>query len=652
MLHPVLRVSFLASAFALLAACPSGSDQRPDDGSIGGTDSVTASGGTADTTAGDAGSDVCLLHNCNADAECGGCTEGRNSCYAADKRCVACNPDTGDGCADGEECTEFGYCVPAGTVCPVDANGEQTDPCTDDPDCAACGPDNQVCAAGACVACRGDATDACLGNEQCIDNTCAPNCPQECEADADCAACGANTQQPATACHNHRCAECSDSQPCPAGEDCSNEGACVPVCGLPGMVVGVCDQDADCAGCLGDNTNCNTPINGGHGTCGPTASGCSDLGNGVVVLPDPFDQVTNLCSDDGDCSGVGVEYNVGALLRDITGLEGIGDANIQYPMNACAAVTVGVGDSSISCGVCVPCRTHDDCMDIDVDMVAEDAFGPLGAIAAALLLDQLFGADDPLIYMFCQPVAGEYGVCAPCPSLVNDCAGGGGGGGSGTCDHDVCTEGGPLDPSCGTCAAAVCNADSFCCNNTWDGMCVAQVEDQCAGGCSGGGGDTCHDQCEVGVAMAPSCNGCVSAICAIDPFCCQSSWDDLCVGLVANTCDGECSGGGCAHSECSQGGPLQIDCSSCATTVCDADAFCCNIDWDAACVTEAEALCGGQCTGGGCAHDECQQGGPLDATCSACADAVCDQDPFCCSTTWDDVCVDVADAAPACPNCF
>ena len=45
------------------------------------------------------------------------------------------------------------------------------------------------------------------------------------------------------------------------------------------------------------------------------------------------------------------------------------DANINYPMNACAAVTLGVGETSISCGVCVPCKEDDDCMDTDIDEV-------------------------------------------------------------------------------------------------------------------------------------------------------------------------------------------------------------------------------------------------------------------------------------------
>ncbi|MBC8073538.1 MAG: hypothetical protein IAG13_34775 [Deltaproteobacteria bacterium] len=638
----LLLVALCSSSLLVLAACPTGeTGQQTGSGSIGsgsGDATVSDSGGV-DTTSGEGG--LCLLHNCDSDADCNGCSEGRNSCYAEDKRCVACDPISGTGCEAGEECTEFGNCVPTGATCPADVGGE----CNVDEDCAACDPLHQVCDAGACVACRGDAVEACQSTEQCIDNGCVPKCPEACMTDGDCSACGEGTAQPATACHNHRCAECSETNPCPAGDSCSPEGVCSPVCGLPGMVAGTCDGDGDCVGCQGDNDACNAPINGGHGVCGPSASGCSDLGDGVAVLPEPFDAVTNLCSDDADCSGVGIEYNVGALLRDITGIGSIDDANIEYPMNACAAVTVGVGQTSVSCGVCVPCREDDDCMDIDIDMVADDALGPLGGVAAAILLDELFGPEDHLVHMFCQPVAGDYGVCVPCPTVLNDCAGGGGGG-SGSCDHDVCTAGNALDPTCGDCAASVCQLDDFCCTHEWDDVCVGHVADTCAGGCDGGGAG-CHDQCVAGEAMGDSCNACVSQICAEDPFCCQTEWDEVCVGHVATVCDGACAGSGCGHDECEQGGPLEDGCSDCATEVCAADAFCCMTDWDATCVGEADSICG-ICTAGGCAHDECQTGGPLDAGCSDCADAICGDDPFCCTDQWDSACVTQATDVAAC----
>ena len=48
---------------------------------------------------------------------------------------------------------------------------------------------------------------------------------------------------------------------------------------------------------------------------------------------------------------------------------------------------------------------------------------------------------------------------------------------------------------------------------------------------------------------------------------------------------------------------------------------------------------GGCDTGDSCAHDVCAQGDPLDASCSACAQALCQADPYCCQQGWDDVCV-------------
>jgi hypothetical protein len=119
---------------------------------------------------------------------------------------------------------------------------------------------------------------------------------------------------------------------------------------------------------------------------------------------------------------------------------------------------------------------------------------------------------------------------------------------------------------------------------------------------------------------------------------------------VEDICGQDCAGGGggCAHSECQQGGPLMAACSDCATTVCNDDSFCCTTDWDALCVSHAESLCGNLCAGGGCVHSECQVGAPLDAGCSACATAVCNQDDFCCTQQWDNICVGIAEGSASC----
>lgn len=51
----------------------------------------------------------------------------------------------------------------------------------------------------------------------------------------------------------------------------------------------------------------------------------------------------------------------------------------------------------------------------------------------------------------------------------------------GSCDHDVCTEGDPLSPTCkldgqnGVCIQSICQNDPYCCTFAWTGSCVAHV---------------------------------------------------------------------------------------------------------------------------------------------------------------------------------
>jgi hypothetical protein len=49
-----------------------------------------------------------------------------------------------------------------------------------------------------------------------------------------------------------------------------------------------------------------------------------------------------------------------------------------------------------------------------------------------------------------------------------------------------------------------------------------------------------------------------------------------------------------------------------------------------------------------CDHDECTEGSPLQASCSVCTQAICDADPYCCTTAWDQVCVNAVASTPVC----
>jgi hypothetical protein len=51
------------------------------------------------------------------------------------------------------------------------------------------------------------------------------------------------------------------------------------------------------------------------------------------------------------------------------------------------------------------------------------------------------------------------------------------------CAHSECVTGDPLANDCSSCATAVCNNDSFCCNTAWDSNCVKETGQFCGISC-------------------------------------------------------------------------------------------------------------------------------------------------------------------------
>ncbi len=113
----------------------------------------------------------------------------------------------------------------------------------------------------------------------------------------------------------------------------------------------------------------------------------------------------------------------------------------------------------------------------------------------------------------------------------------------GTCDHDICAQGDALVSSCDPCAQQVCAADSYCCNDQWDSVCVGEVTSVCgltcgAGGGNGGSGGSCdHDEFTTGDALSSSCDPCSATVCSSDTYCCNDLWDSVCVDEASNWCD-------------------------------------------------------------------------------------------------------------------
>ncbi len=101
-------------------------------------------------------------------------------------------------------------------------------------------------------------------------------------------------------------------------------------------------------------------------------------------------------------------------------------------------------------------------------------------------------------------------------------------------------------PACDNvdCCRRVCAIDPFCCDIQWDQICVneAATFPQC--GCGNpfgcpGQGDCCQPT------GLPGCNNvdCCRRVCTIDPFCCNVAWDQLCVDQAATFPQCGCGGG-------------------------------------------------------------------------------------------------------------
>ena len=172
----------------------------------------------------------------------------------------------------------------------------------------------------------------------------------------------------------------------------------------------------------------------------------------------------------------------------------------------------------------------------------------------------------------------------------------------------------------------VCEIDAACCVFEWDESCAELAMNDCAAQCEdeGGsetdagadagmdtGGTTGGDGMDAGgssddggpgvggdeccsVSMGPGCGDAMveGCVCGNDPFCCEQSWDDLCIqGAVQ--CGASCDAGssGCCDPHYSPG----CDDAAVQGCVCAFDDYCCNQAWDQQCVGEAQQHCMAAC---------------------------------------------------------
>jgi len=74
---------------------------------------------------------------------------------------------------------------------------------------------------------------------------------------------------------------------------------------------------------------------------------------------------------------------------------------------------------------------------------------------------------------------------------------------------------------------------------------------------------------------------------------CGDGEDNDCDGSVDEDCGG--SGGSCSHDKCVNGAPLLATCDLCVQVICSADAYCCTTSWDSMCVGQVATRCGLSC---------------------------------------------------------
>lgn len=306
------------------------------------------------------------------------------------------------------------------------------------------------------------------------------------------------------------------------------------------------DPDAGCVPeaeiCDGLDNDCDTvPDNGNpeagqacnsgmSGACAEGTTACED--GELVCNPNAAPQAESCNGVDDDCNGEADDGNPGGGGGCNTGMPGV-----------CAAGTNQCSGGALTCmGNVGPAAETCDNEDDDCNGVIDNG-NPGGGGACNTGLPGICGAGTLTCVgggLSCQqnnvPVAETCGngLDDNCNGLVDDGCGGGG------CPFDLCTSPGlPQVNGCDPCVTQVCAVDGFCCTNSWDGICVGEVETVC--GRADCISPACaHLVCTAGVALANGCHACVTQVCAADAFCCSTSWDGLCVGEVGSVCGLSC----------------------------------------------------------------------------------------------------------------
>jgi len=532
----------------------------------------------------------CMNKQCGPDGcggSCGACPVGftcnpkglcvpacQPQCISSDGQKKECGPDGCGGvcgvCPPGLVCTPQGKCQQQGPVCGDKkcANGENCLTCS--LDCGQCSGD--CCAAHDSVGCDDPSVTKCVCGmdsfccEVMWDDYCAQEAKDQCKAQ-----CGCKPQCTGKQCGPDGCGGACGF--CPPNAWCDANGQCVVVC-QPQCTGKQCGPD----GC--------------GGTCGtcPIGSQCNSQGT-CVCVPDCWNKD---CGDDGcggscgtcgafqTCTPSGKCKYVTPLCGDGNCMAMIGedcdvcpqDCGVCCPNGQCEAKFL---ETCKSCEAdCGKCCGNNFC-DVSLGETCENCPLDCGVCPAKCGDKKCEGTETctncPQDCGACPTKCGD-GKCdagkETCVDCPQDC---------GACQGSCCTA--HQNPGCSNLDVqkCVCEMDSYCCTNSWDGICAGEA-DQC-GSCNG-------NCCQANA--TPGCDDetIEECVCQFDDYCCNVKWDASCVMAVESYGCGKCSIiPGCGDGKCNQ--MMGETCETCPQ---DCGDCCIPNCWGKQCGDDG---CGGSC---------------------------------------------------------